>query len=97
MATLNLWEEFSRQAGADRRKHPRITLAVPIQVSGLDQSGEFFTENNDHAEHQRDRLPVRAAHGWQLDSRCGADGEHRAPRCESRAAQPPGALRSRLG
>ena len=43
MATLNVWEEFSRQA-ADRRRHPRIKLAVPIQVSGLDQSGEFFTE-----------------------------------------------------
>jgi hypothetical protein len=31
-------------AGPDRRREPRVPLALPIGVSGFDRTGRFFTE-----------------------------------------------------
>jgi hypothetical protein len=44
MGITDIWEELARQANQDRRKQQRVSLAVPIQVSGLDCHGRFFSE-----------------------------------------------------
>lgn len=40
------WNELSTEASHDRRKERRIPLAFPIEVSGFDANGKFFTERS---------------------------------------------------
>jgi hypothetical protein len=40
------WNELSTEASHDRRKEMRILLAFPIEVSGFDTDGKFFTERS---------------------------------------------------
>ena len=39
------WEELSAEANRDRRREKRIRLVFPIEVSGFDRSGRFFSEH----------------------------------------------------
>ena len=38
------WEELSAEASRDRRREKRIPLVFPIEVSGFDRNGRFFSE-----------------------------------------------------
>jgi PilZ domain len=38
------WEELSAEASRDRRREKRIPLVFPIEVSGFDKNGRFFSE-----------------------------------------------------
>jgi hypothetical protein len=38
------WEELSLEASQDRRRERRIPLAFPVEVSGFDQNGRYFSE-----------------------------------------------------
>ncbi len=38
------WEELSVEASRDRRREKRIPLVFPIEVSGFDRYGRFFSE-----------------------------------------------------
>jgi hypothetical protein len=38
------WEELTAEANRDRRREKRITLAFPIEGSGFDRRGQFFSE-----------------------------------------------------
>lgn len=40
------WNELSTEANHDRRKERRIPLVFPIEVSGFDANGKFFTERS---------------------------------------------------
>lgn len=37
------WEELGIEANRDRRKETRIVLAIPIEVTGFDAEGKFFS------------------------------------------------------
>lgn len=38
------WEELGIEANRDRRKETRIVLAIPIEVTGFDMEGRFFSD-----------------------------------------------------
>ena len=38
------WQELSAVASRDRRREKRIPLVFPIEVSGFDRRGRFFSE-----------------------------------------------------
>lgn len=38
------WEELGIEANQDRRREARVALAIPIEVTGFDLHGKFFTE-----------------------------------------------------
>lgn len=38
------WEELGIEANRDRRKETRIVLAIPIEVTGFDINGKFFSD-----------------------------------------------------
>lgn len=38
------WEEWNALIGDDRRKERRIPIAFPVEVSGFDRRGQFFSE-----------------------------------------------------
>lgn len=38
------WEELGIQANRDRRREPRLSLSVPIEVTGFDTDAHFFRE-----------------------------------------------------
>jgi hypothetical protein len=44
------WEELSNEASQDRRSERRILLSCPIEVSGFNNKGEFFTERTTTAD-----------------------------------------------
>jgi hypothetical protein len=44
METVTDWESLSAEASRDRRRERRIPLVFPIEVSGFDRRGRFFTE-----------------------------------------------------
>jgi hypothetical protein len=44
MKAATNWEELSTEASRDRRREKRIPLAFPVEVSGFDKRGRFFSE-----------------------------------------------------
>ena len=44
--TLAFWQETSQEVHRDRRQERRVPLVFPINVSGLDDTGHFFSENS---------------------------------------------------
>jgi PilZ domain len=38
------WEELGIEANQDRRREARVALAIPVEVTGFDVDGKFFTE-----------------------------------------------------
>ena len=44
MTATSFWQEVSNEAHADRRRQKRIAIAFPISISGIDESGHFFSE-----------------------------------------------------
>lgn len=38
------WKHLSEEASKDRRRERRIRLTFPIEVSGFDRSGRYFSE-----------------------------------------------------
>lgn len=44
MGTAVNWEELGIEANRDRRKETRIVLAIPIEVTGFDAEGKFFSD-----------------------------------------------------
>lgn len=44
METAVNWEELGIEANRDRRKETRIPLAIPIEVTGFDAQGKFFSD-----------------------------------------------------
>jgi PilZ domain len=46
METVTDWESLSVEASRDRRRETRIPLVFPIEVSGFDRRGRFFTERS---------------------------------------------------
>lgn len=44
MQSLISWEELGIADYHDRRLEPRIALSMPIEVTGFDVEGRFFTE-----------------------------------------------------
>ncbi|HKF51305.1 MAG TPA: PilZ domain-containing protein [Candidatus Acidoferrales bacterium] len=44
METAVNWEELGIEANRDRRRESRIPLAIPIEVTGFDAQGKFFSD-----------------------------------------------------
>lgn len=38
------WEELGIEANQDRRREVRIPLAIPVEVTGFDAEGKFFSD-----------------------------------------------------
>ena len=47
MEARSFWEECAAQANQDRRSGSRLTLAIPIQVAGMNSRGELFSEETE--------------------------------------------------
>lgn len=43
--TVAFWQEASQEVHRDRRKETRVPLVFPINVSGIDETSHFFSEN----------------------------------------------------
>lgn len=44
MATTVNWEELGIEANKDRRREARIPLSIPVEVTGFDVEGRFFSD-----------------------------------------------------
>lgn len=44
LQALTDWEELSREVQEDRRKHKRVTLTFPVEVTGFDINRQLFCE-----------------------------------------------------
>lgn len=44
--TVAFWQETSQEVHRDRRRERRVPLVFPINVSGLDETGHFFSEDS---------------------------------------------------
>jgi PilZ domain len=44
MATTVNWEELGIEANKDRRREARIPLAIPVEITGFDMDGKFFSD-----------------------------------------------------
>ncbi|MGH9776243.1 MAG: PilZ domain-containing protein [Candidatus Acidiferrales bacterium] len=71
------WQEMSAVANQDRRKEKRISISIPIEVSGFDNQNRFFSERT-----QTENISLNGC-GFQL-SKPAEVGETLAVRVASR-------------